>query len=125
MPGHILAVDDDDRIRRLVQITLQSRGYRVSTAEDGLEALQMIDAETPDLVVLDVTMPRMDGIEVLRRVRAKTETTTLPVVMLTAKSQDEDVLEGQRSGADYYLTKPFHPLELIAVVEEALRATGG
>jgi len=122
MPGHILAVDDDDLIRRLVQFNLQRAGYRVTPARDGLEALEQIEQERPDLVLLDVNMPRLDGIELLRRLRADPGTATLPVVMLTAKAQDEDILEGKRSGADYYLTKPFSPTELLAVVQEVLGA---
>jgi two-component system alkaline phosphatase synthesis response regulator PhoP len=124
MPGHILAVDDDDLIRRLVQFNLQRAGYRVTPARDGLEALEQIEQERPDLVLLDVNMPRLDGIELLRRLRADPGTATLPVVMLTAKAQDEDILEGKRSGADYYLTKPFSPTELLAVVQEVLGAPG-
>jgi two-component system alkaline phosphatase synthesis response regulator PhoP len=124
MPGHILAVDDDDLIRRLVQFNLQRAGYRVTPARDGLEALEQIEQERPDLVLLDVNMPRLDGIELLRRLRADPGTATLPVVMLTAKAQDEDILEGKRSGADYYLTKPFSPTELLAVVQEVLGVPG-
>jgi two-component system alkaline phosphatase synthesis response regulator PhoP len=120
MPEHILAVDDDDRILRLVQINLERAGYRISTASDGVEALEQLAREPPDLVLLDITMPRMDGMEALRRLRAAPETAAIPVVLLTAKAQDEDILEGRRSGADYYLHKPFSPAELIAVVREAL-----
>jgi two-component system alkaline phosphatase synthesis response regulator PhoP len=122
MPGHILTVDDDDRIRRLVQFNLQRAGYRVSTAADGLEALDQIGQERPDLVLLDINMPRLDGIELLRRLRADPDTAALPVILLTAKAQDEDILEGKRSGADYYLTKPFSPVELLSVIREALGA---
>jgi DNA-binding response OmpR family regulator len=120
MPGHILTVDDDDRIRRVVEINLQRAGYRVTAARDGVEALEQIEQERPDLVLLDINMPRMDGIELLRRLRAAAETASLPVVLLTAKTQDEDILEGKRSGADYYLPKPFSPVDLLAVVREVL-----
>jgi DNA-binding response OmpR family regulator len=120
MALHILTVDDDERIRRLVQINLQRAGYRVSGAGDGIEGLEQIERERPDLVLLDVNMPRLDGIELLRQLRARPDTAALPVVMLTARSQDEDVLEGTRSGANYYLTKPFSPPELLAVVRQAL-----
>jgi CheY-like chemotaxis protein len=120
MPGHILTVDDDDRIRRIVQINLQRAGYRVTAARDGVEALEQIEQERPDLVLLDINMPRMDGIEMLRRLRADPETAALPVVLLTAKTQDEDILEGKRSGADYYLPKPFSPVALLAVLREVL-----
>lgn len=120
MPSHILAIDDDERIRRLVEINLQRAGYRISTAADGVEGLEQIARERPDLVLLDINMPRLDGIEMLRRLRADAATATLPVILLTAKSRDEDILEGKRSGADYYLNKPFSPTELLALVREAL-----
>lgn len=120
MPSHILAVDDDERIRRLVQLNLQRAGYRISTASDGVEALEQITRDRPDLVLLDITMPRLDGIETLRRVRADPATATLPVILLSAKAQDEDEIEGRRSGADYYLHKPFSPPELLAVIREVL-----
>jgi two-component system alkaline phosphatase synthesis response regulator PhoP/two-component system response regulator VicR len=120
MAHHILAVDDDERIRRLIQLNLQRAGYRISTAGDGVEALAMIEQERPDLVVLDITMPRMDGIETLRHLRANAATAALPVVLLSAKAQDEDILEGRRSGADYYLHKPFNPPDLLAVLREVL-----
>lgn len=123
MPRHILTVDDDERIRRLVQINLERAGYRISVAGDGLEALAAIERDIPDLVLLDITMPRMDGIETLRQLRASAPSATLPVVLLTAKAQDEDIMEGRRSGADYYLHKPFSPSELLSIVREALGET--
>lgn len=117
---HILVVDDDERIAKIVEINLRRAGYRVSIARDGEQALAAVAAEVPDLVLLDVTMPRMDGIETLRRLRADPATATLPIVMVTARAQDEDIFEGRRSGANHYLTKPFGPLELLDVVREVL-----
>ncbi|MCC2667564.1 MAG: Response regulator consisting of a CheY-like receiver domain and a winged-helix DNA-binding domain [Armatimonadetes bacterium] len=117
---HILTVDDEVNIRRLVEVNLQRAGYRVTTARDGVEALDSIRGERPDMVVLDVMMPRMDGFEVLKRLRLDAETAELPVIMLTAKAQDADIFRGWQSGADCYLTKPFNPTELLAFVRRVL-----
>jgi DNA-binding response OmpR family regulator len=117
---HILTVDDETNIRRLLQVNLQRAGYRVTMASDGVEALESIALERPDLVVLDVMMPRMDGFEVLRRLRIDAATADLPVIMLTAKAQDADVFRGWQSGADCYLTKPFNPTELLVFVKRVL-----
>lgn len=117
---HILTVDDETNIRRLLQVNLQRAGYRVTMACDGVEALESVRQERPDLVVLDVMMPRMDGFEVLRQLRMDTTTAELPVIMLTAKAQDADVFRGWQSGADCYLTKPFNPHELLVFVKRVL-----
>ena len=117
MPKKILAVDDERHIVRLVQVNLERAGYQVVTAFDGKEALQKVEAEQPDLVVLDVMMPYMDGFEVLQTLRKNPSTRDLPVIMLTAKAQDADVFRGWQSGVDCYLTKPFNPMELIAFVK--------
>ncbi|MFN3652927.1 MAG: response regulator [Armatimonadota bacterium] len=120
MSRHVLTVDDDPLIRRLVQLNLTRAGYRVTTASDGVEALEQLKNEVPDLVVLDITMPRMDGIELLRRLKADARTEKVPVVMLTAKAQDQDVFEAERSGASCYLNKPFHPTELLDTIQRTL-----
>lgn len=117
MPKKILAVDDERAIVRLVQINLERHGYQVVTAYDGKEALEKVASEKPDLVVLDVMMPYMDGFEVLQQLRKNPETRDLPVIMLTAKAQDTDVFRGYTSGVDLYLTKPFNPMELVAFVK--------
>ncbi len=122
MPKHILAVDDEVNIRRLIEVNLQRQGYRVSTAMDGEEALDRIRTERPDMVVLDVMMPRMDGFEVLRRLKLDPETREIPVVMLTAKAQDADVMEGWKAGVEVYLTKPFNPLQLLEFVRRIFEA---
>lgn len=116
MAKTILAVDDERSIVRLVQVNLERYGYTVVTASDGREALEKIALHHPDLVVIDVMMPFMDGFEVLRRLRKDPATRELPVIMLTAKAMDSDVYEGWKSGADCYLTKPFHPGELLNFV---------
>jgi two-component system alkaline phosphatase synthesis response regulator PhoP/two-component system response regulator VicR len=113
----ILACDDERHIVRLIQVNLERSGYQVVTAFDGAEALKKVEAERPDLIVLDVMMPRMDGFEVLKRLQANPETREIPVIMLTAKAQDADVFRGWSSGVSAYLTKPFNPLELLTFVK--------
>ena len=122
MPKKILAVDDEKNILRLVEANLQREGYEVVTAADGLEALRKVEEEHPDLIVLDVTMPGMDGFQVLETLRSKPETQDIPVIMLTAKAQESDVLKGWQSGADMYLTKPFSPSELIMFVKRIFKS---
>ena len=117
MPKKILAVDDERHIVRLVQVNLERAGYQVVTAFDGKDALEKVASEQPDLVVLDVMMPYMDGFEVLQNLRKNQSTRDLPVIMLTAKAQDADVFRGWSSGVDCYLTKPFNPMELITFVK--------
>ena len=125
MPKKILAVDDERHIVRLVEVNLQRAGYEVVTAYDGREALEKVKAEAPDLVVLDVMMPYMDGFEVLKNLKADPATAEIPVIMLTAKAQDADVFRGWQSGVDCYLTKPFNPMELLTFVKRIFDSTGG
>ena len=113
----ILVCDDERHIVRLIQVNLERQGYQVVTAYDGKEGLEKVKSEKPDMVVLDVMMPYMDGFEVLKHIRRDPETESLPVIMLTAKAQDKDVFEGYHYGADMYLTKPFNPMELISFVK--------
>lgn len=117
MPLKILVCDDERHIVRLIQVNLERQGYTVVTAFDGKEGLEKILSEKPDLVVLDVMMPYMDGFEVLKSLRKEPATQDLPVIMLTAKAQDKDVFEGYHYGADMYLTKPFNPMELVTFVK--------
>ncbi len=117
MPKKILAVDDEKHIVRLIQVNLERAGYQVVTAFDGVEALKKVQEENPDLVVLDVMMPQMDGFETLKNLKANPQTRDIPVIMLTAKAQDADVFRGWQSGVDCYLTKPFNPLELLTFVK--------
>jgi len=100
-----------------VQVNLERAGYIVVTAFDGKEALEKVASEQPDLVVLDVMMPYLDGFGVLQELRKNGATRDLPVIMLTAKAQDADVFRGWQSGVDCYLTKPFNPMELISFVK--------
>ncbi|MDI6827416.1 MAG: response regulator [Armatimonadota bacterium] len=122
MPRKILAVDDEKHIVRLVQVNLERQGYEVVTASDGKEALQKVEEEKPDLVILDVMMPYMDGFEVLQNLRRNPSTRDIPVIMLTAKAQDADVFRGWQSGVDCYLTKPFNPMELISFVKRIFKS---
>lgn len=119
MPKTILAVDDDPHIARIVRAALERLGYAVETASNGIEALERV-ASPPDLIILDVQMPYMDGFETLKRLKAQPETAAIPVIMLTAKAGDEDVLRGWESGADSYLTKPFYEAELVQFVRRIL-----
>jgi two-component system, OmpR family, alkaline phosphatase synthesis response regulator PhoP len=120
MAHSILVVDDDPKIVRVVEINLTQAGYQVRTAADGEQALAAVTQERPDLVLLDVMMPRLDGFETLKRLKADPALTDIPVVMLTARAQDEDVFEGYGTGAQWYLTKPFEPEELRQVVRHLL-----
>jgi DNA-binding response OmpR family regulator len=119
---HILVVDDDPDIRGLVRELLERRGFAVTEAKDGQEALRTFFSRRPDLVVLDVSMPGLDGWQTLERIR---ELSDAPVVMLTAKATELEKTRGLRAGADDYVTKPFGRQELLARVEALLRRTGG
>jgi DNA-binding response OmpR family regulator len=113
----ILAVDDQPQIVRLIQVNLQKAAFEVIPAFDGEEALQKVAEHRPDLVILDVIMPKRDGFEVLRALKANPDTADIPVIMLTVKAQDGDIFEGLKEGAELYLPKPFHPHELVAIVQ--------
>jgi DNA-binding response OmpR family regulator len=114
----LLIVDDDDDLRELISFALRQAGYLVVKAADGVEALRVFDAEEPDLVILDVNLPGLDGWEVCRRIRAEANT---PIMMLTVHSSEEDQVRGLDLGADDYLLKPFSPRTLLARVRALLR----
>ena len=116
----ILAADDDDDILQLIVFRLERSGYTVLQASDGEEALALALENRPDLAVLDVQMPKMDGFELTRRLRAEPATSRIPIIVLTARVQDADVQEGFDAGADDYLRKPFSPQELRARVQAIL-----
>jgi DNA-binding response OmpR family regulator len=118
----ILLVDDEQPIQTLLSFPLQRDGYDVVVASDGREALARYEEQPPDLVVLDVMLPRMDGLEVCKRLRAKGE--TVPIIMLTAKSEEIDKVLGLELGADDYITKPFSMREFRSRVKAALRRAG-
>lgn len=122
--GHgkqILVVDDDRNLRKIIQTNLELAGYHVTATSGGDEALRALDALHPDLVVLDVMMPSMDGYEVARRIRKHPANTHVPIIMLTAKAEVDDKLAGFDAGADDYMTKPFGPQELLARVKAKIR----
>ena len=114
----ILAVDDEPRVLKLLKANLESSGYAVVTAADGEEALQTMERELPDLVLLDLMLPKMDGYAVCRRIR---EFSAVPIIMLTARSAQVDLIHGFEVGADDYLTKPFSITELLVRVQAVLR----
>lgn len=116
--GTILIVDDEKEIRDLVDIYLKSDGYNTIKACDGLEAIEILEKNEVDLIILDVMMPNLNGIETCLKIREMRE---MPIIMLSAKSEDIDKILGLNMGADDYLTKPFNPLELIARVKSQLR----
>jgi DNA-binding response OmpR family regulator len=109
----LLVVDDDPVIQKLLQVNFEMEGYQVVLAGDGMEALEKAAEVHPDLILLDVMMPRMDGLEAAGRLKADAATASIPIIILSAKAQDADVKAGRASGADEYMTKPFDPLELL------------
>ena len=121
MAYKILVVDDEPTIVRLMEFILARQGHEMLIAVNGEEALQKIRAHQPDLVLLDIMMPRIDGYEVAQQLRANPETASLPIIMLSAKAQEEDIRRGAEVGVDDYVTKPFSPEHLVQVVTEHLQ----
>ncbi len=117
----VLVVDDEPHIVELVRYNLQQEGFAVSVAFNGREALTKVDSDRPDLVILDLMLPEIDGIEVCRQIRARSR---VPILMLTARDRELDRVVGLEMGADDYVTKPFSPRELVARVRAILRRTG-
>lgn len=122
MAKKILVVDDERHIVRLVEVNLTRAGYDVVSAYDGVEALEKVAEDIPDMIVLDVMMPRMDGFEVLKNLQADPKYKDIPVIMLTAKAQDADIFKGWQSGVSSYLTKPFNPKELLVFVQRIFQS---
>ena len=120
MPSRILVIEDDPNVVELARLYLVNDGHQVLTASDGIEGLRLALDEAPDLIVLDLMLPKLDGMSVCRRVREESE---VPIVMLTARVEEEDTLSGLETGADDYITKPFSPRELAARVRAVLRRT--
>ncbi|MEU6477917.1 response regulator transcription factor [Streptomyces sp. NPDC047017] len=124
MCAHVMVAEDDEKQARLARVYLESEGHDVVVVRDGRDALEYIRRSTPDLVVLDVMMPRVDGLDVVRILRSSDgELAGLPVLMLTARATEDDLLLGLDLGADDYLTKPYSPRELVARVRTLLRRT--
>ena len=120
----VLVVDDDPVIQKLLRVNFEMEGYEVIIAGDGVEGLERARADHPDIIVLDIMMPRMSGLDVTRELKADPDTAGIPVMLLSAKAQETDLRAGDESGADGYLTKPFDPLLLLQRVEELIGSTG-
>lgn len=118
----VLIADDDPDIQALVAFRLERAGFRVVRAADGEAALELAFAETPDLAVIDWSMPKLDGLEVTRRLRANADTAEMPVLLLTARAQEQDVTTGLEAGATAYVKKPFSGQELTEHVQALLKA---
>jgi Response regulators consisting of a CheY-like receiver domain and a winged-helix DNA-binding domain len=116
----IMVVEDDHLILRQIAFNLESHGYSVDTAVNGVEAIKRMMNSRPDLLITDIMMPEMDGYELVSSVRADPELKDVPIIMLTARTQDDDMMQGYQSGTDLYLTKPFNPSELITFVDRIL-----
>ncbi len=116
----LLLIDDDPNLILLVKDYLEFRGYNVVTAENGREALEVLDQNIPDMIICDVMMPEMDGYSLVKHIRQEPHTNTIPVLFLSAKGQSQDRVKGLNEGADVYMVKPFEPEELVAQVESSL-----
>lgn len=121
MPKKILSAEDSPATQKFISFTLKYKGYEVVTANDGIEALEKLSQDKFDLIILDIMMPRMNGLEVLKEVKTKTPFKDIPIVMLTSEKGDADRQKALELGATNFLTKPFQPPELIAAVEAALK----
>lgn len=117
----LLLIDDDPNLILLVKDYLEFRGYEVVTADNGIEALEVLDQEIPDMIICDIMMPEMDGYTFVERVRQDSRSSWIPVLFLSAKGQSQDRVKGLNKGADVYMVKPFEPEELVAQVESSLK----
>lgn len=120
---HILIVEDEPAQREVLAYNIEAEGFRVSRAENGDEALLLVDEETPDLIVLDWMLPSVSGIEICRQLKARPETRDVPVIMLSARSEEVDRVRGLETGADDYMVKPYSVAELLARIRTQLRRT--
>lgn len=120
-PKKLLLIDDDPNLILLVKDYLEFRGYEVVTAENGREALEVLEQQTPDMIICDVMMPEMDGYSLVSTIRSDPKTSWIPVLFLSAKGQSQDRVKGLNIGADVYMVKPFEPEELVAQVESSLK----
>lgn len=118
----VLIADDEANIRNILDFTLHAEGFTVIGASNGNEAFKLALREQPDIVILDVMMPDTDGIEACRRIKSDERTSRLPVILLTARSSSDDRRRGREAGADAYITKPFSPTKVVAVLREILGA---
>lgn len=118
----IVVAEDDRAIARLIKFKLERAGYEVEVAEDGGQAVETINKNHPDLVLLDVMMPVLDGYQVLRRIKDNPELESIPVIMLTARGQEKDIVKGIEMGSQDYIVKPFRPAELLARVNRIFKS---
>lgn len=119
----ILVVDDDPVIQKLLEVNFSIEGYAVEVAGDGAEAVEKARAVSPDLIVLDVMMPKMNGLEAAKVLKSDPSTASIPIIMLSAKAQDLDQEAGLEAGVNFYMTKPFDPLELLDKAAELIKGT--
>jgi DNA-binding response OmpR family regulator len=118
----VLVVDDDPVILKLLEVNFQMEGFAVLTAADGEEGVQVARAEHPDVIVSDIMMPRVNGLELVQQLKADPDTEAIPIILLSAKAQSSDVRQGMEAGADDYVTKPFEPLDLVDRVHRLIGA---
>lgn len=123
MGAKVLVVEDEEALSALLSYNLEKEGFEVAICSDGDDALIMVDEETPDLVLLDWMLPNVSGIEICRQLRARVETREVPIIMLTARGEEDDRVRGLDLGADDYITKPFSMTELVARIKSILRRT--
>lgn len=120
-PHHIVCIEDEEDIQEIIAFNLERAGYQVSLAADGVQGLALVKASQPDLILLDVMLPRLNGMQVCQKLRADEATQDIPIIMLSARSEEMDIVKGLTGGADDYITKPFSQAELIARIQVALR----
>lgn len=120
--SRILLVDDEEDILTVLKTRLEKNDYEVSTAQDGLEALNKVRKEKPDLIILDIMLPKMDGFKVCSHLKLDSSFKDIPIIMFTAKTQSQDVMLSQQIGADAYIVKPFEPKVLFGKIQELLEA---
>jgi DNA-binding response OmpR family regulator len=119
-PSRVLVVEDDPVILRLLEVNFELEGFEVLLAHDGAQGIEMARAERPDLVISDIMMPNVSGIELVEQLKGDADTASIPIILLSAKAQSADVKAGLEAGADDYVTKPFEPLELVDRVQALL-----
>lgn len=119
-PRHIMIIEDDPSVRTLLDKALTAKGYRVSLVSDGLEGLTSLETQTPDLLIVDIMMPRLDGMTFVKAIKANPSTAEMPVIFLTAKNDPRSMIDGINVGAKFYVTKPFQIDELIRKIEKAM-----
>ena len=116
----ILIIEDDPSVRTLLEKSLSARGYKVSSVNDGLEGLTALESARPDLIIVDIMMPRLDGMTFVKAIKGNADTKPIPVIFLTAKNDPKSMIDGINVGAKFYITKPFQLDELVSKVEKAL-----